>query len=332
MIQRSDKLKMKTDYLLDWLLEKNNFSVRYFTLKLLLDKDDNDIEVRQAKTDILQSIPVTEILKTQREEGYWNHPKKYMNRYNGTYWNLILLLELGVDPKHQSIQKSAKYLLETAFDKSKKGFVNERGTDLPPCYAGYLLWAMLQCNFYNTPEIRDCIDGIISTMQFNDGDTEVDVPDNGCIGKHTCIRGVVPILRAFHELSKTENTASVQKIVDQGKEFLLKHYLYKRSHDLKKVINPRLTKLTFPNCYYPDFLQMLDLLTNMGCRDERMTDAYDALLKKRKEDGKWELERLYNERGKNDLFPISTVLEERNTPSKWVTLKALKVMKNLSKN
>ena len=102
---------------------------------------------------------------------------------------------------------------------------------------------------------------------------------------NTCIRGVVPILRAFHELSKSENTPAVQRIIDQGKEFLLKHHLYKRSHDLKKVINPRLTKLTFPNFYYPDFLQMLDLLTDLGCRDERMADAYDALLKKRKEDG-----------------------------------------------
>jgi len=101
---------------------------------------------------------------------------------------------------------------------------------------------------------------------------------------------------------------------------------------LKKVINPRLTKLTFPDFYYPDFLQMLDLLTDMGCRDERMTNAYEALLKKRKEDGKWELERLYNERGKNDLFPIATTLEERNTHSKWITLKALKVIKNLSKS
>jgi hypothetical protein len=59
-----------------------------------------------------------------------------------------------------------------------------------------------------------------------------------------------------------------------------------------------------------------------------MNDAYDALLKKQKEDGKWELERLCNERGKNDLFPIPILLEERNTKSKWITLKALKVIKN----
>lgn len=321
---------MKTNYLTDWLLEKNNSSVRYFTLKMLLDKADHDLEVQQAQADIMQSIPITEILKAQKEGGYWNHPKKYMSRYNGTYWNFMILLELGVDPNHPSIQKSAKYLLETAFNKEKKGFVNEIGTNLPPCYNGYLLWAMLLCKFYNTPEVRDCIDGIIGTMGFNDGNTMVDDPDDGCIGRHTCIRGVVPILLAFRELSKRENTAAVQKIMDQGKEFLLKHHLYKRSHDLKKIINPRLTKLTFPNFYYPDFLQMLDLLTDLGCRDERMTDAYHALLKKRREDGKWELERLYNERGKNDLFPVSTALEERNTPSKWVTLKALKVMKNLS--
>ncbi len=318
---------MDTDSLLSWLLEENNPSVRYFTLRFLLDKKEDDAEVVRARSDILESKPVLEILNGQSEEGYWHNPQRYMKRYEGTFWHFILLLELGVDPKDPRVQKTAQYLLETAYSFNKHGFVNEIESDPVPCYNSYFLWAMLRCGFYDKTQVQDCIQGIIDTMQFNDGDAQVNTPDHGCIGKHTCIRGAVPVLRAFVELAKTDDSPAVQRIIAEGQEFLLIHHLYKRSHALNKTINPRLTRLTFPNFYYPDFLQMLELLLDSGCKDERMCDAYAALLKKQKEDGKWELERVCNERGKDDLFPVPIVLEERNTKSKWVTLRALKVMK-----
>lgn len=318
-----------TEHITDWLLEKDNPSVRYFTLKDILNKTENDSEVLQAKKDILKSETVIKILTGRSEEGYWNHPKKYMTRYTGTFWRFLFLLELGVDPRNPLIQKTADYLLKTAYSFERHMFVNEKESDMAICYTGYLLWAMLKCGLYNTPEVQDCLQGFIGRIQFSDGDAEVENPEDGCMGKHTCIRLTIPVLRALQELKTVDNAVPVGKILLEGQEFLLKHHLYKRSHDLTKVMNPRLTKLTFPNFYYIDFLQMLELLLDMGCRDERMEDAYQALLKKSsKDDGKWKLERLCNERGKNDLFPIPVTLEERSMESKWITMKSLKVIKN----
>ena len=43
--------------------------------------------------------------------------------------------------------------------------------------------------------------GAVKTFtQSNDGDEQVPDPDNGCWGRHVCVRGVIPVLRALAEL------------------------------------------------------------------------------------------------------------------------------------
>ncbi len=49
--------------------------------------------------------------------------------------------------------------------------------------------------------------------------------------------------------------------------------------------------------------------------------------KKQAKDGSWKLQRTYNERSKHDTFKVVVPLEERLAPSKWVTLRALTVLK-----
>lgn len=46
----------------DWLLEESNPSVRYFTLRWLLDKSESDKEVVKAKQAIAQSAPVQKLI------------------------------------------------------------------------------------------------------------------------------------------------------------------------------------------------------------------------------------------------------------------------------
>jgi hypothetical protein len=58
-----------------------------------------------------------------------------------------------------------------------------------------------------------------------------------------------------------------------------------------------------------------------------MEDAIAYLHKKEAKDGTWKLQRTYNERSKHDTFPVVEPLEERGAPSKWVTLRALIVLK-----
>jgi hypothetical protein len=59
----------------EWLLEKDNPSVRRFTLTEILNKPENDPEVKEAKDAIMKIGVVPQILAEQNDEGYWHNPR-----------------------------------------------------------------------------------------------------------------------------------------------------------------------------------------------------------------------------------------------------------------
>jgi hypothetical protein len=73
--------------------------------------------------------------------------------------------------------------------------------------------------------------------------------------------------------------------------------------------------------YQTDILEILGILTSLGYRDSRMQDAMDILLNKQDATGRWIMENSYNDR-----FPVA--IEAKGNPSKWITLNALKTIKN----
>ena len=97
---------------LDWLLERENPSVRYFALTELFNRDLNDIEVVETKKDIMNVGIVPKILSKQNEAGYWGDPARfYVDKYTGTVWQLMILAELGADPEDPRIKKAGEFIL-----------------------------------------------------------------------------------------------------------------------------------------------------------------------------------------------------------------------------
>jgi hypothetical protein len=66
---------------------------------------------------------------------------------------------------------------------------------------------------------------------------------------------------------------------------------------------------------------VLLILSKIGCKDDRMQEAVDLLISKRDENGRWLLERPNNGRFQADI-------EYRVEESKWITLNALRLLKN----
>ena len=75
--------------------------------------------------------------------------------------------------------------------------------------------------------------------------------------------------------------------------------------------------------YQTDILEILDILTALGCRDSRMAEALDKLISKQGSDGTWKLESTFNGRYQADI-------ERKGAPSKWVTAHALAVLKRFA--
>jgi hypothetical protein len=105
--------------------------------------------------------------------------------------------------------------------------------------------------------------------------------------------GVVKDLKAITAVPCEERSAALNRVASSGAEHLLEHHLFKKSHDLSMISKPRWTQLGFPLFWDTDALEMLEVLTDLGYRDERMEEAIELVLSKRMPDGKWKNERSY---------------------------------------
>ena len=76
--------------------------------------------------------------------------------------------------------------------------------------------------------------------------------------------------------------------------------------------------------YQTDVLEILLILTKLGCKDERMQEAVDLVITKQDKDGKWKMESGFNDR-------FQTKIERKGEPSKWITLNAMRVLKRYFK-
>lgn len=134
--------------ILEWLLEEENPSVRYFALIDILEKSHNDSEVINSKKQIMKIGPVQKILEKQNPGGYWFKPEDFYQKtkYKGTVWNFIILAEIGADGNDKRIKKTAEFILKNSQDPTRFDFAHRRsqkGKGLPgmvlPCLTGNMV-------------------------------------------------------------------------------------------------------------------------------------------------------------------------------------------------
>ena len=319
---------------LKWLLEDSNPSVKYYTLIDVLDKPIDDSEVIQVKRKIMKNEIINKILSKQNPEGYWFKPEDFYIRtkYKGTVWNFIILAELGADGNDKRIQKTCEFILKNSQDSKSGGFAylssKKGGGDhnkILPCLTANMIWCLIRFGYLDDLRIQNGINWITKYQRFDDGESNPpnEWPYNKyekCWGKHTCTMCVVKTLKALSQIPDTKRTLDVKNTIQNAKEFLLKHHLYKRSHNLYKIAKSDWIKLGFPLMWQTDVLEMLLVLTNLGIKDKRMQEGLDLIISKQDENGKWNLEKTFNGR-------TIVSIERKGQPSKWITLNSLRVLK-----
>jgi len=328
-------LEITDNKTIEWLLSEINPSVRYFTLTELLGKDDQNTEVIETRNNIMKVGIVPEILAHQKESSYWVSPTRfYHTKYTGTVWQLIILAEHGADSSDIRIKNACNYILKNSQDIESYGFaVNNskksgggRHTEVIPCLTGNMLWSLIKLGFIDDERVSKGIEWIIKYQRTDDGST---FPPNEwpydkfeiCWGKHSCHMGVVKSLKALSAIPETIRTKPINDKIDALIEYLMIHHIYKKSHDLISIAKPGWLKPGFPLMYQTDILEILDILTDLKVKDARMNDAISILKSKQNKEKRWNLENSYNGKMLVDI-------EEKGNPSRWITYKALKILKH----
>ncbi len=323
-----------SDVIEDWLLEKSNPSVRYFTLTKLLGKSLDDSEVKAEKQMIMQSPEIISILENQNEDGSWGEQERfYTDKYRGTVWRLLMLAELGAVSENPKIEKACEFILNHSQEPEESGFsvyqsANNQ-TGLPsgviPCLTGNMVYSLIKLGYLQDERISKAIGWILKYQRSDDGD---DKSPKGefyqryvmCWGKHSCHMGVAKALKALAVIPAKMRTKEIDAKISELAEYFLKHHIYKKSHNLNQIAKPGWLNFGFPLMYQTDVLELLEIFSELKIHDVRLNEALELLKAKRDKEGKWIMKNSFN--GK-----IPTKIENKGAPSKWITLKALIVLK-----
>jgi hypothetical protein len=138
---------------------------------------------------------------------------------------------------------------------------------------------------------------------------------------HSSVHTTISALEGlrFYETVRCRKLKAVRAAQARGREFLLEHRLF-RSHRTGEVINPAFTRFAFPPRWHYDVLRALDYFQAVNApRDPRLEDAIELVRRGQREDGRWTLQHTYAGKTWFDL-------ERRGAPSRWNTLRALRVL------
>jgi hypothetical protein len=137
---------------------------------------------------------------------------------------------------------------------------------------------------------------------------------------HSSFHTTISVLEGLAEYDQRRPSSRVVESQQRGIEFLLLHRLF-RSHRTGAVVDPRMTRFSFPTRWHYDIMRALDYLQARRLPyDQRMSEAIALVRQKQRPDGTWPLQNRYPGR---TFFEMEAV----GQPSRWNTLRALRILK-----
>ena len=315
---------------LDWLLGPENPSVRFWALQQLEDKPIYNPEVKESQDAVMSSSCVRTILENQRGEGNWvNYNDMYNPKYTATTHTLLILAELGAK-KIPEIEKAIEHLL--MFQRSSGHFLR----DLPKtekgkvsivkdgcCLDGNILYYLIHFGYLSDERTEKLVDFQVEYHSDDVGGWKCRAfpIDKSTVFPENCYMGGVKMLRALAKIPKAQRSGDLDRIINQEVEIILENgiFRYLRKPDGSRKEKAGWKKFGFPLFYQSDILEVLDILTELGVKDEIMKDSVDLVIDNQ-DDGRWLLKNTYNGKMFCDI-------DEKNKPSKWITLRTARVLK-----
>jgi hypothetical protein len=338
---------------LAWLLEEDNPSARLGALIDLLGRPTDDPEVVAARQAAMTSLPVQRILDAQYPEGFWVHRGAgYSPKYKATVWQIIFLAQLGAQ-LNEPISRGCRYVLDHSRlpDGRFSAFKSIGGAIA--CLNGNLLRAMLQLGF-DDPRVWESLEALAATVvrdgfrcRFNPSTGSGHRPPGNQGPPHLsddlpCAWGAIKVLGAFAAVSSETRSPAMKAAIAQGIDFLLSYDLAAGDYPTdgpastgapcsNMAAGPSTAtgvsrlwhRFGFPLGFTSDVLEALDVLTLLGLSsDPRLSSSIDLVLAKQDAQGRWVLEYTPG----NTWASFGT----KGQPSKWVTLRALRVLKRVA--
>ncbi len=303
---------MTDENIMSWLLE-GDVSIQYQIYRDLLD-----LNKPKLRNKIESEGWGLKFLSHRQQNGYWGKDF-YQPKWISTHYTLLDLKNLQISPHQKDIRRTLNFI-----------FKNEKGPDggiLPigltqrcdVCVNGMVL--NYAC-YFQVPEleIKSIIDFLL-TEKMHDGGFNCRSNSTGAI--HSSLHTTISVLEGIQEYLSNGYQYRVKELIkarNDSQEFILMHKFF-QSDKTGAIINPNFLKLYYPCRWYYDVLRALDYFQSAQVPfDPRMNDALELIVKKKTKDGLWKLA---------SKHPGQThfEMEKAGQPSRWNTLRALRVLK-----
>jgi hypothetical protein len=310
---------------IDWLLDSDP-SIRWQVMRDLLDAPESEWRAERAKVE-------TEgwgarLLSYEDDDGQWAggafFPKDFTERewhevgqpWTATAWSLSQLREFGLDPASDRIRRAVEAI----------------GANSRWEHAGQPYWA---------GEVEECINGravadgayfgvdvspIVDRLvgeRLDDGGWNCERVNGSVRSSFASTNNVLEGLVEYE--SATGGTPASQAARRAGEEYLLERKLFRRL-STGEPADERFLSFLYPNRWYYDVLRGLDYFRSAAeltgaAADPRLGEAVEHVRSRRSDDGAWPL----------DWSPPGRVWfdvdDGPGEPSRWVTLRALRVLR-----
>lgn len=325
---------------LDWLLEQDHDQpgVRYVTLRDLVGIDTADNSLSEARTAAIDSGPVAQILDAQSPEGYWVKPGPgYSPKYTGTVWQIIFMGQMGGSGIDSRIRNACEYVLSHTRDTNGAFSASGAPSGFIHCLSGNLIAALVELGYGNDDRVLRAAEiqamlvldylqerkpNSISGLRYYKSGTSDRLYACAPNLHHSCAWGAVKALLGFVKLPLPARSELVKEAIEQTTMFLLQYDPAKADYPSVYGDKPSANWFKFghPLGYFGDVLQNVEAIAGAGCgRDPRLANAVQLIESKQDASGRWLQEYKYRSK-------LWTSLEEVGKPSKWITLRALRVL------
>jgi hypothetical protein len=293
---------------LDWLLDSDP-AICWQAMRDLADAPAAALKAERAR--VAHEGLGAEILARQGTDGAWHRAEA--PDWLPTLFTLQLLRATGVDRADPAVE-SAVVRLEAGFrwDEAfgKKPFFEG---EVEPCING---GALALGAYFGRP--AESLARRLVGEQLEDGGWNCEAPKSVRSSFHTTICVLEGLLEYERAVGPMPDITAARR---RGEEYLLERGLFRR-RSTGEIANPEFLELAFPPRYHYDILRALDYFRSAGDQpDERIADAVRIVVSKRQSDGRWLLDRAYDE---SLAFPFG---ESMGQASRWNTLRALRVLR-----
>ncbi len=291
---------------LPWLLEAENPSARYWTLVDILDRPAGDPEVRAARAAVSKQPLVKALFARQHPEGYWGEDETKPHTAEGAVTVLALLHLLGVPPDARTAAGGDSLLRFSQHASGGFSMIKTQRSGLFPCTTGAHLPTLVYFGLGDDPRVHRALAFVAEAM------STATALECGRYQHRPCLWGAIAVLQGLAVLPPARRTAQSRRAVQRMADALLgAAYDFDGEHK-------RWLTFGVPRAW--DLLSALKALAAHGyARDARFRPLFQRVLDRQDEQGRWRCGSV------SRTWPI----EQRNRPSKWVTLDVLRVLKQV---